>query len=135
MAWTNMASKSNGNVVDSGDWNQMVANFLYLGGTTGDVKTGAYSITGDFYAAGGTVTVGGPAAAAGAIRLANAANISWRNGGGSGDIGIQADAANRLVFSGAGGSWATTAGAATPANTLLFLTCVVNGSAYRLPLY
>lgn len=49
MAWTNMSNKSNGNVVDSADWNMLLANFSWLGGTDGNTKTGNYTI-------GGTVT-------------------------------------------------------------------------------
>lgn len=137
-----MPNKSNGNVVDQNDWNQLVANFLYLGGTTGDVKTGAYSITGDFYAAGGTVTVGGPAASTGAVRLANAVNVAWRNGGGSGDLAIQADSANRFVFAAAGTSWNTSTSvgaaggaAAPPASPIFYLVTVVNGNSGRIPVY
>jgi hypothetical protein len=64
MAWTNMPSKSNGTVVDAGDWNQMVNNFQYQGGTDGNTKTGLLVVNGAYIQAG-TAT----AASGGQLRL------------------------------------------------------------------
>lgn len=47
-----MPSKSNGTVVDAGDWNQMVANFQYQGGTDGNTKTGLLVVNGAYVQAG-----------------------------------------------------------------------------------
>jgi hypothetical protein len=111
----------------------MVANFLYLGGTTGDVKTGDYTLTGNFYAAGGQLTVGGPASASGAIRLRNDANgaITWRNGAGSADLSFYPDSGNRLTMM---GLWQT-GGTVASGTSLTSLNVNLNGSAYRIPLF
>jgi Domain of unknown function (DUF4082) len=63
------------------------------------------------------VTVGqpaDPAAATGALRLRNAANVSWRNAGNTADLPLTVDASNQLTFNGvplgAGGSYLPLAG-------------------------
>ena len=132
MAWTNMAAKSNGVVVDQGDWNQMVANFAHLGGADGNTKTGNYSITGTVYVAGGVLTVGGPAAGTGGIRTTNDSGgaLAWRNGGGTADLLIYPDSINRFTW---GGTW-NLGGSVPSGASLTSLNVVVAGNAYRIPL-
>lgn len=52
MAWTNMATKANGVVIDQGDWNQIVNNFSSIGGADGLTHAGPWNCT-------GSVSVGG----------------------------------------------------------------------------
>jgi hypothetical protein len=59
MAWTNMGTKANGVVIDQGDWNQMVANFSWLGGADGNTKTGNILASGLFRAGNATAGAGG----------------------------------------------------------------------------
>lgn len=72
--------------------------------TPGTAQTGNLNVSG-VALAGTAVTVGTNAAAAGAVRLPNATNISFRNGANSGDINVvRLDASDNLLLNGGNGS-------------------------------
>jgi len=135
MAWTTLTTIQDGTVVNQGHTSSWINNLIHLGGTLGDTKTGNYNITGTLYVATPPVTIGASAAASGTIRLGNTTNIMWRNGGGSGDLGLLVDAADRLVFAVAGASWSLGGAIASTTSSLQSLSVVLNGNAYKLALY
>jgi hypothetical protein len=92
MAWTNMSTKTNGVVVDQNDWNQLVNNFAFIGGTDGHTHVGTWAVTGGIASTGAAAGIDfGSRNSANPFGIYTQSNVLYVNANGTLRWGIGSD--------------------------------------------